>query len=369
MANNTLLESTIESARLYSNLEKTILAKELIEKGVIVSTDDVKKKVHLKSLDISNIIQQTIRTRTECIKDIEKWEFEKAYKYSIFYDIKSVDIGIIKKMILSGKIFDFENDPDKYENQHLRITESSIPSLRIMDGKYVLKFNVRLRRFEINNKEISVRYPICVIIDIENNFMEVRCDGYPGLYDGDKFQHIEDIVAWLKTNAYIYVSTIDMYPTMKAIITDIDSIMDKYKGKVHITWQDMRLKKGGKATVGCNKDGNLPFVDELKNFLNENMDLFNKVLELKSKYERFIKQTIKLADYPAVKIIFDELKGMEAKIVFNYEKKNFSLIQHYVDDTQDSCKKERMEYVSDFIFENRKNHIEKTLEQKSVSCV
>lgn len=366
MARNTLLESTIEAVKFYSNAEKTILVKRLIERGIITNNEDESnKKPLLKDIDINAIIQTLLQTNENIIKDIEQWEYDKAYKYSIFYDVENMDEKEIKKLLDTGKIFSYDNRKDEYEIQHLRINEVSTPSLKIIDGKYIFKYNVRLRRYEANNKEISVRYPICVIIDLEKKYAEVRFDAYPGLYDGDKLQHVQGVTSWFFENLRVNLREINLYPTMKAIIMDVNSVMEKYKNKIEVIWQDMKLAKGGKATVGCDKGGKLPFIGELRDFMVENESEFAKAPVLKDKFERFIDQHIKLSEYPSVKIIYNELKDLETKMFFKYEKHDFTLVQHYADTTQESVKKERMEYVSDFIFDNRKNYLEKTFEQKT----
>lgn len=364
MASITLLESTIEAVRLYSNAEKTIIVKRLIDRGLVTTKEEEsKKKVFLKNINISTTVQDLLRSKEEIIKDIEQWEYDKAYKYSIFYDIENVDVKKIEELLENGKIFDYDKFTEQYETQHLQISEVSVPSLRIIEGKYVFKFNVRLRRYEANNAEISVRYPICVIMDIEKQFAEVRFDSYPGLYGGDKLEYVNSVVSWFFDNMRVYLQDIDLYPTMKPIIINNNSDVDKYKDKISIIWQDMKTAKGGKATVGCNTDGKLPFVGELNDFLLENESEFLKVPVLKSKFERFIEQHIKLSEYPGVRLAYTELKGLDSKMVFYYEKKSFTLVQHYAYTTQESVKKERMEYVSDFIFDNRESYKKQKTEQ------
>lgn len=366
MASNTLLESTIEAVKLYSSAEKTIIVKRLIDRGVIKSNEgESNKKPLLKDVNIDTIIQNLLQTDEEIIKDIEQWEYDKAYKYSIYYDIENFDDKIIDELVKNKKIFDHDKFLNQYEHQNLKISEVSVPSLKRDERKYVFKFNVRLRRYEENNMEISVRYPICVIMDIEKKFAEVRFDSYPGLYGGDKFEYTNAVVSWFFANMNVYLRDIDLYPTMKPIIVNNNSDIEEYKDKISVIWQDMKTAKGGKATVGCNADGKLPFVGELKDFLIENESEFLKVPVLKSKFERFIEQHIKLSEYPSVRIAYTELKGLDSKMVFHYEKKGFTLVQHYAYITQESVKKERMEYVSDFIFDNRKNYLKKTFEQKT----
>lgn len=361
MANNTLLESTIEAVKFYTKDEKKIIRKNLIKNGIIASSNEDKE------VNILTIIQELLRSNDKIIKDIEQWEFDKAYKYSIYYDIENIDPERIKELIEKGKIFDYDNHTDQYETQHLRISEVSVPSLKMLDEKYIFKFNVRLRRYEADNVEISVRYPICVIMDIEKKFAEVRFDSYPGLYGGDKLEYVDSVTSWFFDNLRIYLRDIDLYPTIKPIIVNKDSVVEKYRNKISIIWQDMKTNKGGKATVGCNKDGKLPFVGELNDFLLENESEFLKVPVLKSKFERFIEQHIKLSEYPSVRLAYSELKGLDTKMAFYYEKHNYTLVQHYAYTTQESVKKERMEYVSDFIFDNRESYKKQKTEQSADS--
>ena len=143
---------------------------------------------------------------------------------------------------------------------------------------------------------------------------------------------------------------------------ELDFLISKSKDNtddnLKVTSQAMNLSNGSSVQldVGDNDEYVLPFIGELRNLMNEYQKELENCPKLKDALEEYLFEKEEMSEYPWIELMWeDEIKtrSKRIKIVFKYKKMDYSLIQHYSNNT--FCGMERMEYVTKYINENRRS--------------
>ena len=341
------LEYLFGSLDGYSNQVVNKLIKEMVNSGIATEKKDEKtKKVYIGDMSSNRQrLKYCIKESNQAVRDIEQWEFEKNYKYSLFLLSENYDSTIIEKLIENQKIKEYETlngiEPVR--------PVLDVPTVRYYGDNLFLKFLIKLKATDSDGNENKCRYPLIVIIYPKQNIIELRFDSMGALFGKDKLKYVYHAITWIGKNLDALIAPIDLRDVADYI---------KEKGEddgVVLLAQDMRMASGGKATIDVGNDDTkvLPFIGELKLLLEEYEEEFNKVPVLKNVLEEFIYEKENLSEFPWVKFRFEE-KDIEVKITFDYGKLKFSLLQHYSSQLVKNLGKERMDYVTTYLSEVRK---------------
>jgi len=142
---------------------------------------------------------------------------------------------------------------------------------------------------------------------------------------------------------------------------DLDEELDYMKkygedDKVINSARDMLFSTGGKATIdiGKNEKMILPFIGELKEMLQEYEAEFNASPKLKGVLEEFIMEKEEMSEFIWMKFIFSE-KNIPVKFTTQYGEDRVCLIKHLFSNKSTNIGRERMDYVTKYIINLRKN--------------
>lgn len=350
------IKKTVES---YSIKTKKYLIKQFIENGIAIKeTNTLNKQIYLddtnsiiildKDNNLSEQFSECIHKNKCAINFLEKWEFIKDYKYSvIFYcnDFKSI-LDKVKNMPIIE---------DDYENNHIYDCFTS-PIKFNKDDYYFLKFNLAYSAIHpLTQEELLIKYPFIVVFHEKGELIEFRFDVLKKVFLSDKKEQtiysdlINEMIDYLKTNYNC---------NLKPLNLDFMINTCKNDKKVKLIAQYMRLPSGGHAQleVGNNQKYILPFIGELKSLINENKSDLQKVPKFRESMEQFMFEMEEMSDYPWIELLWEndiKTRNIHTKFIFNYMNNSYCLIQHYYSNVLIGM--ERMNYVIEYIINNRKN--------------
>ena len=342
-----VLDYTIETLSNYSLQSSHSLVDLLIKDGIVTKKD----RKHASRIFIGDLteregIKQSITKNSNTIKTIEKWEFNKNYRYSMLFEAEVILDQTINDLLKNGDIQLYSDKGDFEELYPITMK----PSLVRNEGMMIFKFNVKLEAldtFEIKHKR---RYPILAIYNLNEQLLELRFDSIENVFACDKFRFIYEALAWIRQYLLIRVTPLDL--------KEVCDYISKNGRADHIipSGQDMRLSSGAKATIEIGNDDSmvLPFIGELKNIMQQYSAEFDEAPALKEVLEDFIYEKENLSEFPWMKFHFEEHK-FDVKFTFDYGKENACLIQHMHSQLKANMGKERMDSVTEYIIKIRKD--------------
>ena len=346
------LSYIIETVSAYPTNVKKYLVKKLIEKGYARKDKNNNQISFDSSIDISDkddssALTECINNKNETIKEIEKWEFIKAYKYSVIFECNKFD-----KVV--GELSKKENLTD-YENEYLfdRIEE---PVFYKEKEQLFLKFNLKYAvTHPATQEELLLKYCIVVVFHAKEKLVEIRFDVLKKVFAIDQDSYINFIDT---TKEYIE-KTFDC--KLCGMKLDYMVSVAKEKEDIKLIAQFMRLTTGGYAQleVGNNKEYLLPLIGELKTIMADYSDELSKAPILKDALEQFLIEKEEMSDYPWIEVLWEndiKTRSNHVKFVFNYMNKEYGLIQYYYNPVLLGM--ERMNDVIKYIASN-KGYIER----------
>lgn len=342
------LEYMLGSLDNYTNQVINRLVKNLVTNGVATEKEaEQGEKVYIgDKLSKKQGLRHCLSISSLAVQSVEKWEFEKNYKYSFFLTQENFSEKKLKKLIENEKVKLYD-DLKGYEPLYV-VAER--PTVRFYEDNLYLKFLIKLKATDTEGNQSKCRYPIIVIIYSKSDIIEVRFDSMGSMYYRDKFRYVYETIAWLRNNLETNIKLLDLRDVAYFI---------RENGKdnrVVLAAQDMRMANGGKATVDVGNDDTnvLPFIGELKVLLEEYKEEFDKAPIIKDVLEEFIYNKENLSDFPWIKFRFED-RDIEVKITFDYGKRKISLLQHYQSQLVKNVGKERMDYVTSYLLKVRNN--------------
>lgn len=307
----------------------------------------------------SNITISQVSEQLRYAYIFEELEYTKLYKYSIplMYKCKTeTDTinSIIDSLCKSEIIYEFCSN-ESFEPVYEIATDISqvVPYFTKKDNNYYIKFVIQQSyikdQFDVD--VVDYRYPIIICINTTDELIDIRFDGLKYSVDGqptiDFFKKIcKDIISWIIDTLNITVfecSNNSMYEAIKS---------DK-SGKVKICRQMMTLATGGSAdlTAADNEDNpTLPFVDEIRELINENALLFDNSPEIKELLTKYIDDKEATADYPYIYIkCLNDIasRNFLVKITSSYIDGKMTL--QFLSGSTNKMGMERMDYVIGFL--------------------
>lgn len=339
------VQYTLDTIDGYSKSMKNKVIGNMINNGY-VSKKVEEGKIYIKEIEENNRVHYCINQNNDLIKEIEKWEFEKYYKYSMLYKIPhEVDIvAILNHQIEQGKILDY----NAIEDKEVFSSIAEFPSYINRGNNHYLKFNLKFEALDSNRIEHKKRYPIVVCIDANSHILEVCYDIIEGLFGIEKELYVDMVKNWISNNIIRTLESFDLTSIVEYIIKHGES------DGVHTVLQNMNLINGGVATLGVGKKRNniLPFVGEIKaiisNYRNElkdnNPDFLNEI-------DQYFYEIDEMTKYPWVLIKFSTIK-VDVKFTKAPDNGGGYILQHYTNQAINNQDRGRMDYVKNYI-----NHI------------
>lgn len=307
---------------------------------------DGRSKKSSEILDVTHLCSEKDKLNyiMDCLpywtKMVEKYEYERPYRYTYLYKISEESINIIQEKMSQGKFVNFTNNKKCNDEVQLVLMD---PTYREVDNKIYLKFSLRLESKLKANEPI--KHTVLVVIHTDLRMLEVRQDTIPMAYNPiDRFyeSNAKSIKAYLLGLAHIDVENVNL----QAIIRYMKNTKSD---EVKITSIDM-ARGGTRATLdsATNENRELPILDEIKHILTE--DIFNdtdpKVIAIKDRFKSFIYEVEELSAVPSAKAYW-EAKGYQVNISDGETEKQQPFIR-WVGELKG---RESMDYVAKYIMQ------------------
>ncbi|MGE7763826.1 hypothetical protein [Peribacillus sp. NPDC096540] len=333
-----------------------------LEKQDIVN-DDGNLSLFGESIDLSELPEEeklvaSIEQRSEVIKFIEEWEFNKHYKYSVIFNCENFNREKVDNAILNSEILDFTSTDDSFDELvstkrnrfgEMEFAEEGKPTKYETEEFLFLKFNIKYQFNFQEGRITKLKYPILVVFFKELNIFEIRFDKIKNSYKDKDTLYVDNISmihGWLKSKLGINISNVNLEPKIESICKDKNN-------HVVVHSQCMSLRSGGKATleVGGHIENLLPILGELKELMKRNKILFDESTEIKDLLEDFISDTEETANLPWIALRWtNKVKAKEIIVKFQhrYMGADYSLLQYFGSQTQ----VERMNYVTNYLIKS-----------------
>lgn len=240
-------------------------------------------------------LEYVIQNLTQWVKMLEKYEYERSYRYSYLYRISNESINKIKGALDKGKFIVF-TDNNKINDELYTLMAN--PTYRELDDKIYLKFNLKLES-KLKSNSI-IKHTVLVVIHKELEALEIRQDTVPMQYNPrEKFYQSNALAV------KAYLLSLGVTDVKNADLQAIIKYMKKNKkDEVKITALDM-ARGGARASLDSASDEKmeLPILDEIKHILSEEIfnDTDDKVVAIKERFESFIYEVEELSTLPAAK--------------------------------------------------------------------
>lgn len=341
----------------YSNKINKYLYRNFIDMGIV--NKDSASKLDLEGLSpvdvsmygtISEKVQACVENNLKALREFERWEFIKDFKYSVVYLCDNFD-DTVKKIQNIADYNIFENGEHEY------MFDTFKKPIRFELEKYIfLKFNLKFAAIHPSTgEELVVKYPFLVVFHKDTKIVEFRFDTLERFFLGDS----NDSRTYSLKISLMEKFLLDEYGCILSAM-DLNFLITVTKSdpKVQLISQYMKLSNGGNAQleVGNNEEYVLPFIDELKNIIRDFNEDLSKIPGLQDALQQFMFEIEEMSDYPWIELLWDnevKTRKIRVKFVFNYMNNAYCLMQHYYSDALIGM--ERMNHVIDYIVKNREN--------------
>lgn len=350
------LEQTVLS---YSNKVKQHLVKRFLDEKIVVKDSTItgqidtngEEAINIFGMGSDEVLSLCIRQNDRAVKEIEKWEFVKDYRYSAIFTCNEFE-DVVEKIKTLDVLEDLEKD---YLYSALRE-----PVYYRDEKREFLKFNLSYAAVHpATREEVLLKYPILVVFHRECELVEVRYDVLKKVFvldqDVDSYTHmIDSVVAYIQNKFMCTLEGLDLNYMIG---------VTKHNDDIKLIAQYMKFSTGQYAQleVGNNQEYMLPLIGELQSILLDHKDDLEKVPELKDTLEQFLFEKEEMSDYPWIEVLWEneiKTRSIHVKFVFTYMGKSYGQIQHYYNNVLVGM--ERMNYVVEYIASNRNNSDEKT---------
>lgn len=340
-----IVDYTLSSLNEYTNQSLHNIVNIMINDGFATKKESEKEdKIYIGSMAVKSSLSLCIGKQNMAIKSIEKWEFDKNYRYSMLFCINKIEENIFKMPIESGEMVWYDSI-----NEFEELYKAAMnPSLKKVGDNFYLKFNYRLDGTDVFGEQLKKRYSILAIFYVHEQILELRFDTIEQVFMRKRFIYVYDVLSWIRRYLNISITKFDFGEIVEYIKSNGKS------DKVVISGQDMRMATGGRATVevGNNDEMVLPFIGELKILINNYKEEFDKVPVLKQAFIEFIYEKENLSEFPWIRFKFEE-NNFEVKFTFDYGDECACLLQHYHSVLKANQGRERMDYVTNYIVKVR----------------
>lgn len=343
MLAENILSYTLETIGDYTMPVIHKMVEKLVDDGIATRSEQEKDdKIYIGDVTEKSSLSYCIKKDNNLIKKIEEWEFDKNYKYSMYFTLSNCSKESFDKCLEQRKMLNYDKLTE-CEELHSVIDK---PSLKVSQNLYYLKFNLKLDATNALGEELKKRYSVLAVFNMDANLMELRFDSIEAAFTRDKFKYAYSALEWIRRFIGATITAEDFHDEINYIRKH-----GKEKGII-LSGQSMLMASGGKATVDIGNDNSqvLPFIGELKMIMEQHKEAFEKASEIKEALEKFIYEKENLSEFPWVKFKFGENNNTEIKFTYNYGKEKGCLLQHLHSSTIVNQGRGRMDYVTNSNF-------------------
>ncbi len=351
MEQNTYIEFYSNTIEDYSNQMKRQISIMLEKERKIryekqQSFLDDKHCMYFDKKDYANIIKKTV-SDINFINFYDKFDFLKMYKHSVPFFYEGFSDEIIEGLLNTQNKLKQYSEEIPTEYTIASGIEEVIPVFyKLDDESFFIKFVYQKFYFKPDTgEEVNYRYVIVVYFNKKSKMLDIRYDSLK-FFSGDSRliynKNIENILFWLKSNLKINIYNCDSKNFL-----DIINVKDS---EVKVFKQMMDMGSSGQAELTASEDSDfiLPFIGEIKELIDENEELFNKVPEIKKLLEDYLTEKEITASYPFVYLMWKRAvvaKQFIIKVTFSYFENNYIQLHHITG----NCIDVRMERMNDAI--------------------
>ena len=226
---------------------------------IVISTED----------SVGKRVSNCIDANDNSIFQIEKYNIEKAYRYSIYFSCNEFEINN-EKINNYIKIEDFNSKDNSNIDDYLK------PRYFEDENKIVFIFVKNINKYVENlDKSVNILYPTLWIYHKKMKILEHRFN-LIGFKSNDDFYKTTFMPQLDRLNNDFKI-IVKEFRTSKII----KYIIENKKDEVHEISQYMGLKGDSSAKLKVGKNLIMPFIGDIEMILEENVDLFNKNNETK----------------------------------------------------------------------------------------
>ncbi|MFH5834538.1 hypothetical protein ACHAL6_00505 [Proteiniclasticum sp. C24MP] len=342
------LQNTV---RKYSFKQLKFILKQMIKAEIAFSGQVPIQLAGEDALDITDMdyelaLLKIIRERKRGVKEFEKWEFIKDYKYSIPFEIDNYSSTVPS---ILNQIPIIDTTEENYIHKDL-----VSPVRYTVDDIDLLKYSFSFSAYNsTTGEEELLKYPVVIAFHNNLEVIEIRFDTLRMPFKDNNPMFYSSLVKIIRDN---FKSTygLELSPIDLMFLHTIA----KENGDVKLIGQSMNLSSGGRAelNVGKNEDYILPFIGELQDLIKDHEEDLHKFPELENALNNFIFEIEEMSEYPWFELLWEnetKTRSIHVKIVTRYMDENYCLIQHYYSNVLIGM--ERMNNVVKYISSNRED--------------
>ncbi|MEN3822207.1 hypothetical protein V8V48_05380 [Staphylococcus xylosus] len=262
--------------------------------------------------------------------------FEQLYKYSAIFKINNSDYEEYIEP-LKNKNYDNENIEYVYNEdmQSILIMEEKMGHKLVGDSLTDVK---------------RINASLITIINFENSvYLVISTESIPQYYRRNEstqyyLNKIDSIREFIENTLFLSLSAIDFNYTIEQIRKQDD------ENEMIVSAQSMNINSGAKATLdsSSSKDIILPILGEIKNLLEENVELFQQCNEGYDLLKNYVEELEQESDLPWVTLRFNN--KIQVKFLFETAtNKDYTLLNYYSDYNSSKKGREAMNDVTNKI--------------------
>lgn len=342
------LQNTI---RKYSKKQLRFILKQMIKADIAFSGQVPMQLLDEDALDITDIdyelaLLKIIRERNRGVKEFEKWEFIKDYKYSIPFEIDNYS-STVPSILKEIPIID--TTEENYIHKDL-----DSPVRYATDDIDLLKYSFSFSAYNsTTGEEELLKYPVVIAFHNSIEVIEIRFDTLQMPFKNNNPLFYSSLVKVIREDLKKRYD-FNLSPINLMFLHGIA----KENGDVKLIGQSMNLSSGGRAelNVGKNEDYILPFIGELVDLIKDHEEDLHKFPELENALNNFIFEIEEMSEYPWFELLWEnetKTRSIHVKIVTSYMNEDYCLIQHYYSNVLIGM--ERMNNVIKYISSNRED--------------
>lgn len=283
-------------------------------------------EIDVSELELEEKVITCLRQDRRAVNIFEKWEFEKDYRYSVFFTTAGWEKveAFIAKTPIHDPVSDFysENDDVSDECAPVRVVENDLSLVKVW------RF---YSAYDPAGKEVLIKYPMIIAFHHTHKLIEFRFDSLRGMFADEKNSSAiyKKVVSYLKSVLEKDIGTL--------IPFDTNFMIEKAQNKVDkavLYGQYTKTPQGGNAQleVGHSEDYVLPIIGELKEVMRKHTSELDKVPEVKNALNEILFDNEELADFSWIVVLWEsaiKTRQVRVKFTFNYNNSGFDMLQHY----------------------------------------
>lgn len=323
--NKKVLESTISELNKDKQAQ---LLKEFISKSSDTDTKDV-----LKSKDeYEKILINNLSTNFENMEQaFIQFMFSQFYKYSSIFKVTKDEFN---KRLETFDKKQYSSELIKYE---IDINEKAILILEEKAG-------VKLEGDQPVKNTRMCGTLISLIKENNENYLMISTESIPPHYRDNEstnyyIKKIDDQRTWLERDLLLNLEPMDFENTIDCLRKDVG------EKDFIVSAQSMNINSGAKATLdsASSQIVILPILDEIKNLLIENEELFENAKKGYTVITDYIKELEEESELPWVTLSFN--RKIQVKFLFEIStRKDYTLLNYY---SEDNIKRQGREGMND----------------------